>query len=324
MKGLMFLKIFLILFIAAGFFVYNKAQQIVTLPHEVTEDTFVQIKSGMPLRDIAEMLRQNKLIEHNYEFILYVKFYKLYPKFKAGEYLINNDISIAGLADLFSGGKTHLRKLTIPEGLTAREAMDIILDNEFLEDDFTPFKEGEILPETYTFTRHEKRQKLVNQAKEAMDKVLQQAWDERDADLPLKNKEEMLVLASIVEKETGVADERPQVASVFVNRLKKGMLLQTDPCATIVYILTEIQGKPHPDRVLLEDTKIDSPYNTYKYEGLPPKPICNPGKAAIMAVAHPDKTPYLYFVASGEGGHNFARTLEEHNSNVHKWKAKSK
>lgn len=321
MRGLLFLKIFIILFIAAGFFVYSQVQQIVDIPHKVTEDTFVQIKTGMPLADIAEMLHRNKLIEHNYEFILYVKFNKLYPKFRAGEYLINNDISIAGLADLFSGGKTHLRKLTIPEGLTAREAMDIILNNEYLENDFTPFKEGEILPETYTFSRHEERQKLVNQAKQAMDKVLQQAWDEREENLPLKNKEEMLVLASIVEKETGVADERPQVASVFINRLKKGMLLQTDP--TVIYAITE--GKSDLKRKLTRsDLEIDSPYNTYKYAGLPPTPICNPGKAAIMAVAHPDKTPYLYFVASGTGGHNFARSLEEHNQNVRKWKAANK
>lgn len=317
----MFLKIFLILFIAAGFFLYSQMQQIVDTPHEVKEDTFVQITTGMPLKDIAEMLRKNELIEHNYEFILYVKLHKLYPKFKAGEYLINNDISIAGLADMFSGGKAHLRKLTIPEGLTAREAMDIIMDNEYLEDDFTPFNEGDILPETYTFSRHEKRQKLVNQAKEAMDKVLQQAWDERDADLPLKSKEEMLILASIVEKETGVATERPQVASVFINRLKKGMLLQTDP--TVIYALTA--GKKDLGRQLTrKDLETDSPYNTYKYEGLPPTPICNPGKAAIMAVAHPDKTPYLYFVASGNGGHNFARNLEEHNQNVRKWKTQNK
>lgn len=321
MRNLLFLKIFLILFIAAGFFVYSRAQQIVDTPHKVTEDTFVQITTGMPLQNIAEMLRRNKLIEHNYEFILYVKLNKLYPKFKAGEYLINNDISVAGLADLFSGGKTHLRKLTIPEGLTAREAMDIILNNEYLENDFTPFKEGEILPETYTFSRHEERQKLVNQAKQALDKVLSQAWENRDADLPLKNKDEMLILASIVEKETGVADERPQVASVFINRLKKDMLLQTDP--TVIYALTE--GKSDLKRSLTrKDLEIDSPYNTYKYAGLPPTPICNPGKAAIEAVAHPDKTPYLYFVASGNGGHNFARTLEEHNNNVRKWKAVSK
>lgn len=321
MRSLLFLKIFIILFIAAGFFVYSQVQQVIDTPHKVAEDTFVQIKTGMPLQDIAEMLRRNKLIEHNYEFILYVKFNKLYPKFRAGEYLINNDISIAGLADLFSGGKTHLRKLTIPEGLTAREAMDIILNNEYLENDFTPFKEGEILPETYTFSRHEERQKLVDQAKQALNKVLQQAWDERDTDLPLKNKEEMLVLASIVEKETGVADERPQVASVFINRLRKDMLLQTDP--TVIYAITE--GKSDLKRKLTRnDLDIDSPYNTYKYAGLPPAPICNPGKAAIMAVAHPDKTPYLYFVASGNGGHNFARTLDEHNQNVRKWKAVNK
>lgn len=320
MKRLLLLKLFLIFFIAGSFIVYSRIQQIIYTPRKVTEDKFVQITNGMSLQGIAEMLRQNKLIEHDYEFILYVKFNKLYPKFKAGEYLVNNDISIAGLADLFSQGKAHLRKLTIPEGLTARESMEIILNNEYLDDDFTPFGEGEILPETYIFSRHEERQRLVNQAKDAMNKVLQQAWDDRDADLPLKNKEEMLVLASIVEKETGVAKERPQVASVFVNRLKKGMLLQTDP--TVIYALTK--GEKELDRSLTrKDLEIDSPFNTYKYAGLPPKPICNPGKAAIWAVAHPDKTPYLYFVASGDGGHNFATTLDEHNNNVRKWKAKS-
>ena len=150
---------------------------------------------------------------------------------------------------------------------------------------------------------------------------MQQAWDERDADLPLKNKEEMLILASIVEKETGVASERPQVASVFINRLRKGMLLQTDP--TVIYALT--QGKTDLRRKLtLKDLETDNPYNTYKYAGLPPTPICNPGKAAIMAVAHPDKTPYLYFVASGNGGHNFARTLAEHNDNVRQWRRLNK
>ena len=321
MKKLLFLKIFIIISGIAAVFLYSHAQKVVYTPHKVTEDTFVQIESGMPLQKIAEMLRANKLIENNYEFILYVKFNKLYPKFKAGEYLINNDISIAGLVDLFSGGKAHLRKLTIPEGLTSREAMEIILNNEYLTDDFTPIKEGEILPETYTFTRNESRQKLINQAKDALNKVLQQAWDERDADLPLKNKEEMLVLASIVEKETGIAGERPQVASVFINRLRKNMLLQTDP--TVIYAITK--GEVDLNRPLLrKDLEIDSPYNTYKYAGLPPTPICNPGKDAIIAVAHPDKTPYLYFVASGTGGHNFARTLEEHNQNVRIWKSKTK
>ncbi|MBR1600573.1 MAG: endolytic transglycosylase MltG [Alphaproteobacteria bacterium] len=321
MKKLLFLKLSIIIFGMAAVFLYSYAQKVVYMPHKVSGDVFVQIESGMPLQKIAKTLRQKNLINNSYEFILYVKFNKLYPKFKAGEYIINNDISIVGLSALFSEGKAYLRRLTIPEGLTSREAMEIILNNEYMIDDFTPFKDGEILPETYTFTRNETRQKLVNRAKEAMNKVLQQAWNEKDADLPLKNKEEMLILASIVEKETGVPSERPQVASVFINRLRKGMLLQTDP--TVIYAITN--GEVDLNRSLTrKDLEIDSPYNTYKYEGLPPTPICNPGKAAIMAVAHPDKTPYLYFVASGIGGHNFATTLEEHNQNVRKWKSRAK
>ena len=223
------------------------------------------------------------------------------------------------LADILASGKVYLRKITFAEGLTSREIADILYQNEILEGDFELPPEGSFLPETYTFSRGDTRQSIINQGVAAMNKVLEQAWQEKDADLPLKNKEEMLILASIVEKETGVAAERPQVASVFVNRLKKGMLLQTDP--TVIYALT--LGKSDLGRDLRsKDLSVDSPYNTYKYAGLPPTPICSPGKAAIMAVAHPDKTPYLYFVASGTGGHNFARTLQEHNVNVRKWRAK--
>ena len=225
------------------------------------------------------------------------------------------------IADILTSGKVYLRKITFPEGRTAVEAINTLLDNEFLEDDVESFNDGEILPETYTFSRGDSRQSIVNKAKKDLQAVLEKAWNERDEDLPLKNKEEMLILASIVEKETGLTEERPQVASVFVNRLKKGMLLQTDP--TVIYAIT--LGKTELGRALTrKDLEIDSPYNTYKYAGLPPSPFCNPGKAAIMAVAHPDKTSYLYFVASGTGGHNFARTLAEHNENVRKWRRISK
>ena len=154
-----------------------------------------------------------------------------------------------------------------------------------------------------------------------MQNVLEQAWQERDQNLPLQSKEELLILASIVEKETGIGMERAQVASVFVNRLRLGMLLQTDP--TVIYALTN--GKEDLNRPLTrKDLSIDSPYNTYKYAGLPPTPICNPGKDAIYAAAHPSETPYLYFVASGNGGHNFAATLSEHNENVRKWRELNK
>ena len=235
--------------------------------------------------------------------------------------MIEGDISLEQLADLLASGKVYLRKITFAEGLTSREIADILYNNDLLEGDFEIPDEGEFLPETYTFSRGESRQKIIDQGKSAMQKVLQEAWNGKDSDLPLKNKEELLVLASIIEKETGVAAERPQVASVFVNRLRKGMLLQTDP--TVIYAITK--GQEELKRPLTyRDLAIDSPYNTYKYAGLPPKPICNPGAAAIMAAAHPDKTSYLYFVASGNGGHNFARTLAEHNANVHKWRTLKK
>ena len=173
------------------------------------------------------------------------------------------------------------------------------------------------MPETYTFSRSDSPKKIIAQAQKAMQDVLDQAWNERDKNLPLQSKYELLILASIVEKETGIGMERAQVASVFENRLRLGMLLQTDP--TVIYAVTG--GKEELNRSLTrKDLAIDSPYNTYKYAGLPPTPICNPGKEAIFAAAHPAETNYLYFVASGSGGHNFATTLSEHNENVRKWR----
>ena len=302
-KVLLTLQIMFVLFVAATVLLYFKAVDVIQTPHKVDEPKIIQISNGESLTSIARNLKKNNLIENEFYFILYSKINKVYPKVKAGEYLIEKDISLRQLADLLTSGKVYLRKILYAENL--------------LEGDFKVLKEGEFLPETYTFSRGTQRQKIVAQGIDAMQKILDQAWQERDADLPLKNKEELLILASIVEKETGVATERPQVASVFVNRLKRGMLLQTDP--TVIYALT--QGRQDLGRALTRrDLTVDSPYNTYKYAGLPPTPICSPGAASIKATAHPDKTPYLYFVASGNGGHNFARTLQEHNINVREYK----
>jgi UPF0755 protein len=318
-KALLLLKISFFILGFAAVLLYFYVLNILQTPMTVDAPKLVQIESGASLAKIARTLRQNGLIKKDFYFILYSKINKIYPKIKAGEYLIDEDVTLEKLADILASGKVYLRKITFAEGLTSREIADILYQNELLEGDFELPPEGSFLPETYTFSRGDTRQSIINQGVAAMNKVLEQAWQEKDADLPLKNKEEMLILASIVEKETGVAAERPQVASVFVNRLKKGMLLQTDP--TLIYALT--LGKSDLGRDLrTRDLAVDSPYNTYKYAGLPPTPICSPGKAAIMAVAHPDKTPYLYFVASGTGGHNFARTLQEHNVNVRKWRAK--
>jgi len=192
--------------------------------------------------------------------------------------------------------------------------------NPYLAGDITlDLKEGEILPETYHFTRGEQRNTILEKARQAMKKTLTEAFNGRAENLSIHSEQELLILASIVEKETGITTERPQVASVFVNRLNIGMKLQTDP--TVIYAVTN--GTMELDRPIYKrDLAYDSPYNTYVYAGLPPTPICSPGKAAIEAAAHPDSTPYLYFVADGEtGGHRFAKSLAEHNENVAHYRA---
>lgn len=174
------------------------------------------------------------------------------------------------------------------------------------------------MPDTYVFRRGMTRQKLIEDMKAAQTRLIDELWEKRAADLPIKTKEEAITLASIVEKETGVAAERPMVASIFINRLKQGMRLQSDP--TIIYGIAGGKGKL--DRALTkDDLASDTPYNTYKIAGLPPGPIASPGRAAIEAVLNPPDTGYLYFVANGTGGHAFAKTLAEHNANVAKWRA---
>lgn len=309
------LLLFITLVCIATAFLYAKA--LVTTPIPVSDDIIFQVNKGDNLLKIARALEDNHLISRKWSFILYAKLKRFYPQIKAGEYLVTEPVSLVDIENLLTSGKVFHRKITLPEGLTARGINAILAENEFLSGEAAEFKDGEVLPETYTFSRGDSRQSIVDQGKKALKETLEKAWNERDDDLPLKSKEELLIMASIVEKETGVPEERPQVASVFINRLRLGMLLQTDP--TVIYAIT--QGKEELNRpIYRKDLEIDSPYNTYKYAGLPPSPICNPGKEAIFAVAHPDKTPYLYFVASGTGGHNFAKSLAEHNENVRKWR----
>lgn len=304
---------------AATVFLYDYA---INQPLKISEDTLFLVNKGDSLNKIAQSLQDKKLVNDKYIFILFSKINRIYPQIKAGEYLFNGEFSIKQTAEKLSSGKVYLRKVTFPEGLTSTEIAKILHKENFLsKDEFAAPAEGTILPETYTYMRGDSPEKIIKQAQKAMQNVLEQAWQERDQNLPLQSKEELLILASIVEKETGIGMERAQVASVFVNRLRLGMLLQTDP--TVIYALTN--GKEDLNRPLTrKDLSVDSPYNTYKYAGLPPTPICNPGKDAIYAAAHPSETPYLYFVASGNGGHNFATTLSEHNENVRKWRELNK
>lgn len=291
-------------------------------PMPVDRDILFLVQKGDSLNKIAKKLKEYGLIKNEYLFIFYSRINKIYPQVKAGEYLFDKNISLVQLSEKLVSGKVYLRKITFPEGLTSREIHELLKNNEFLnKEEFAIPSEGSILPETYTFSRGDSPKKIIKQSQKARDDVLEQIWNGRDENLPLNSKEQLLILASIVEKETGIGTERAEVASVFINRLRLGMLLQTDP--TVIYAVTG--GKEDLNRPLTrKDLMIDSPYNTYKYAGLPPAPICNPGKDAIFAAAHPANTSYLYFVASGKGGHNFAKSLDEHNDNVRKWRALNK
>ena len=291
-------------------------------PMPVDRDILFLVQKGDSLNKIAKNLKEYGLIKNEYLFIFYSRINKIYPQVKAGEYLFDKNISLVQLSEKLVSGKVYLRKITFPEGLTSREIHELLRNNEFLnKEEFAIPSEGSILPETYTFSRGDSPKKIIKQSQKARDDVLEQIWNGRDENLPLNSKEQLLILASIVEKETGIGTERAEVASVFINRLRLGMLLQTDP--TVIYAVTG--GKEDLNRPLTrKDLMIDSPYNTYKYAGLPPTPICNPGKDAIFAAAHPANTSYLYFVASGNGGHNFAKSLDEHNDNVRKWRALNK
>jgi len=215
-------------------------------------------------------------------------------------------------------GKSVLHSLTFPEGLTSTQIVERLLRDEILSGEVREIpKEGTLLPETYKFTRGMTRTQLLDRMAQEQARTVKEIWERRSAELPISSPQEMVILASIVEKETGKADERPRVASVFINRLNKQMKLQSDP--TIVYGL--VGGKGTLGRPILK-SEIESatPFNTYVIPGLPIGPITNPGKAALEAVANPSRTKDLYFVADGTGGHAFSETLEQHNRNVLKWR----
>lgn len=287
-------------------------------PGNYTEPKEVLILRGANSQSVALKLQESGIIEKPWLFRIIGRFNGLDKKLKAGEYRFEPQMSLLQVMEKIAAGDIFYRKVTLPEGLTTVQMLDILRDHPYLSGEISlnP-QEGALMPETYSFIRGDSRDSIVLRAQKAMDTAVALVWEKRDAELPLKTPQELLILASIVEKETGVPEERGVVASVFVNRLRKGMLLQTDP--TVIYALTG--GKADLGRLLTrKDLQVDNPYNTYKYAGLPPAPICNPGRQALEAAARPEASDYIYFVASGNGGHNFARSLNEHNRNVREWK----
>lgn len=300
--------------ILAGFEVKKRAVD----DGPLSDSVVVNIAKGASVQQSAEILHEQGVIDSPLLLRLVLKYQGNEGKLKAGEYLFEPHISMMNVIAKLVRGDVVYHKITIPEGYTVGQVLYLLNNDEALSGEFEVIpEEGAFLPETYIFQRNESRDVIVQKAAASMQKKLQEVWDNRAENLPYKDMGELLVMASIIEKETGVDEERAKVSSVFVNRLRQGMRLQTDP--TVIYALTE--GKSELGRALTrKDLEIDSPYNTYKYAGLPPTPICNPGAASLYAAAHPDSTDYLYFVASGNGGHNFAKSLKEHNQNVTNWK----
>jgi UPF0755 protein len=282
--------------------------------------TIVQVPDGGPVA-VAERLADSGVVGSRLLTVLGLATmrYGFKRRPRAGEYEFDPHVSLLDVLRKLKDGKRVFYKLSVPEGFTVWQVVERLKANEVLEGELESVpQEGEVLPDTYVFYRGRTRQSLIDQMVSAQDRLMEELWPERAPDLPFSTQEEALVLASMVEKETGKPDERERVAAVFVNRLRKGMRLQSDP--TVIYGITEGQGGL--DRPLTrDDLRQHTEYNTYRISGLPPKPIANPGRASIKAVLNPMVTDEYYFVADGTGGHAFAKTLAEHNANVRKWRA---
>jgi UPF0755 protein len=278
----------------------------------------VMIARGQGIRDIADQLRREGVIDQPLLFVTGAMLMRVTDELKAGEYLFDRQVSMHEVLNIVVEGRSIQHQVTIPEGLTSEQILVKLAESDVLTGSVRAIpKEGTLLPETYKVTRGTSRDQVVQRMLASHKRLLQELWDRRSPDLPLRSPEELVTLASIVEKETGRADERTRVAGVFVNRLQRRMRLQSDP--TVVYGV--VGGKAILGRGLSrEELDRPTPYNTYIIDGLPPGPIANPGRASLEATANPSRTKELYFVADGTGGHVFAESYEQHVKNVARWR----
>lgn len=295
-----------------------------------TKDVEIVIVPSDSLSVIARTLSQKGILSHPYGFMVRTLLMGKSSKLQAGEYEIEPHMMMDHLVQKIASGDIIKRSMTVVEGMTAGDVVDILNANDLLMGEISVWpKEGMLLPATYPYKRGEKRSDILKRMEEGMERELASLWNHRsqkahNKNYPLKTKEEVLILASLVEKETNtVLSEQPAVAGVFLNRLKIGMRLQCDP--TVIYALLKRENAHAPKGKLnrpltKDDLAMDSPYNTYRYGGLPPTPICCPRKAAIQAVLDFQDHKNLYFVADGNGGHVFSQTLEDHNQHVKKWR----
>ncbi|MEZ7846640.1 MAG: endolytic transglycosylase MltG [Rhodospirillales bacterium] len=297
-----------------GFWVYGGF----TRPGPLQHDTILIVPPSTGINIIAKELASRGIISKAFIFRVGVKFFSEQEVMKAGQYLFTAHLSSRDVVKLLQTGKTVVHRITFAEGLTSTEIAAQLALTEGLTGDLSlPIAEGSLLPETYHFSYADPRSGLIKRMRKGLSKLMMGLWPYRDANLPFKSQREALILASIVEKETGKPSERAHIAGVFINRLRKKMRLQSDP--TVVYGITKGQG-PLGRSLRRSELRQKTAYNTYTNYGLPPTPIANAGRKSIEAVLHPMKTNDFYFVADGTGGHLFSRTLKQHNRNVSKWR----
>ena len=335
-KFFVFLLILLLILGGVGFWGYQKLTEFVDTPVNVTQDQLLTIERGTTGSKLAALLEQEKILEHADLLPWLLKLQPQLNKVKAGTYSLTGVKTLQDLLDMINSGKEAQFSVKFIEGKTFKEWRKNLENAPHLKQTLQGKSDKEIMalldipavakavyewnnmdgwlyPDTYNYTPNSTDLELLKRSTTRLQKALDKAWSERDENLPLADPYQMLILASIVEKETGIAAERPQVASVFINRLKANMKLQTDP--TVIYGM----GESYTGNIRKKDLETITPYNTYMIEGLPPTPIAMVSESALQAVAHPAKTDFYYFVADGSGGHKFTRNLNEHNKAVQEY-----
>ena len=335
-KFFIFLLILLLILGGVGFWGYQKLTSFVHTPVNVTQDQLLTIERGTTGSKLAALLEQENILEHADLLPWLLKLQPQLNKVKAGTYSLTGVKTLQDLLDMINSGKEAQFSVKFIEGKTFKEWRKNLENAPHLKQTLQGKTDKEIMalldipavakavyewnnmdgwlyPDTYNYTPNSTDLELLKRSTTRLQKALDKAWNERDENLPLADPYQMLILASIVEKETGIAAERPQVASVFINRLKANMKLQTDP--TVIYGM----GESYTGNIRKKDLETMTPYNTYMIEGLPPTPIAMVSESALQAVAHPAKTDFYYFVADGSGGHKFTRNLNEHNKAVQEY-----
>ncbi len=313
--------ILLVMIAVGGTYIYGK--QKIEAPGPLQEDKVINIPTRAGVTDIADILQREGVIDNNrWAFIGSVFALRARSDLKPGEYQFQKNASLRDVISTIVDGKVVQHSVTIPEGLTSEQIVARLSDNDIFSGSVREIpREGTLLPETYKFPRGTPREQVIARMQQAQKRVLAEIWERRTPDLPIKTPEQLVTLASIVEKETGKADERSRVASVFVNRLRQKIKLQSDP--TIIYGL--VGGKGTLGRpIKRSEIQQPSPYNTYVVDGLPPGPIANPGRASLEAAANPARTRDLFFVADGTGGHAFSDSYDQHQKNVARLRAMEK